>query len=474
MAIRLLDRINTMASGFRQGVSVLRWEKFDTSTAEGRSKERYRRAALTSLAQGGAKGVSILTMLVSIPLTLTYLGPERYGMWMTIGSVIMMLGFTDLGLGLGLLNTISAAHGQDDRQAAVNAVSSGFFMLSAIAILILLSFVITYPFIPWKRVFNVNSPIAVQEAGPAMAAFMACFAVNLPLGVVQRVQMGYQEGFVNSLWESAGKIVGLLGLLLVIYLKAGLVWLVLAVAGAPVLAWLCNSLILFGFLRPWLRPRWSQATFTCAGKIFQIGIMFFLLQIAVSLAFTSDNLVAAQVLGPEAVAQYSVAYQMFSVALLMATLLAGPLWPAYGEALARGDIPWVKRTLVRSLVTTFFIAGIPSLFFVIMGPWIIHLWVGSGITVPFLLLIGLGIWTTMSAVGNALSIFFNGANMLRFQVICWLLMAVSALGAKIYLAQTIGLPGIVWGTTTAFFFCCVLPYAIYTPRLLSRLNRSTS
>jgi len=462
-------RIIFLTSSLRQCVSVLRLRKFDTSTPQGRSLERYRRAALTTLAQAFARGVSILTILISVPLTLRYLGAERYGMWMTISSVVMMLGFADLGLGLGLMNTVSEAHGRDDRLAAVNSVSSGFFMLSMVALIMLTGFALAYPFIPWPKIFNVRSPTAIREAGPAMAVFVACFALNLPLGVVQRVQLGYQEGFLNSLWESAGKVLGLLGLLLVIYLQAGLVWLVLAVAGAPVLAWLLNSLILFGFRCPWLRPRWRQASWIFAVKIFRVGIMFLFLQITVSITLNSDNLVAAQVLGPEAVAQYSVAYRMFSIALLMATMLAGPLWPAYGEALARGDNPWVKRTLMRSLVITLFIAGIPSLGFLILGHWIIRLWVGSGITVSFLLLLGLGLWTTLWAVGSALSIFFNAANILRFQVVCCSIMAVSSLAAKIFLAKIIGLPGIIWGTVIAYLICFALPYGIYTRRLFSNI-----
>jgi O-antigen/teichoic acid export membrane protein len=467
---RLINLFNSLIVLPRQLVLIIRFKEFDTSTPEGRSKERYRRAAFTSMAQGAAKGVSVLTMVVSVPLTLTYLGAERYGMWMTISSVVLMMGFADFGMGLGLMNAVSEAHGREDRQAAINSVSSGFVMLAMVALVILTAFSLAYPFIPWPRVFNVKSQLAVQEAGPAMAVFVACFVLNLPLGVVQRVQMGYQEGFFNNLWEIAGKILGLLGLVLVIYLEAGLVWLVLAVSGAPVLAWLLNTLILFGFRRPWLRPRWNRASFTWAKKIFRLGILFFLLQVTFSLAFTSDNLVAAQVLGPDAVAQYSVAYRMFSVALLMATLLSAPLWPAYGEALARGDIPWIKRTLIRSLVLTFFIAGIPSLFFVIWGPWIIRLWVGPQISPSFLLLLGLGIWTTISSVGAALAMFFNGANILKLQMVCGLIMAISALGAKIWLAHVIGLPGIIWGTIIAYFFSAALPFAIYTPRLLHNLK----
>jgi O-antigen/teichoic acid export membrane protein len=385
-------------------------------------------------------------------------------MWMTISSVVMMMGFADLGMGLGLMNAVSEAHGRDDHQAAMNYVSSGFVMLSAVALLILTAFAVAYPLIPWAKIFNVKSQLAMQEAGPAMAVFVACFAVSLPLGVVQRVQMGYQEGFFNSLWESAGKVFGLLGLLLVIYLKAGLAWLVLAVAGAPVFVWLLNSLALFGFRRPWLRPRWHHATVTCAIKIFRIGILFFLLQIAVSLAFTSDNLVAAQILGPDAVAQYSVASRIFSVALLMATLLSGPLWPAYGEAMARGDKSWAKQTLIRSLKVTLLLVGITCIILVIFGTKIIHVWVGSQITPSFLLLLGLGVWTVLFAMGNSLAMFLNGANIIGFQVVTALITALITLAAKIYLTSVIGLSGIVWSTVIAYTFFTAIPISFYIVR----------
>ena len=108
-----------------------------------------------------------------------------------------------------------------------------------------------------------------------MAVFVTCFAVNMPLGVVQQVQLDYQEGFINGLWESAGKVLGLAGLLLVIYLKTGLVWLVLVVAGAPGVAWLFNSFVLFGYRRPWLRPQWSLVSSPVLKGSFGLAFSFF-------------------------------------------------------------------------------------------------------------------------------------------------------------------------------------------------------
>ncbi len=79
--------------------SLLKLSSFNTQTAEGRSRERYRRASLSTIAAGLSKVVSILTGLITVPLTIKYLGAERYGLWMTISSTIAMLTFADLGIG---------------------------------------------------------------------------------------------------------------------------------------------------------------------------------------------------------------------------------------------------------------------------------------------------------------------------------------------------------------------------------------
>jgi hypothetical protein len=150
-------------------------------------------------------------------------------------------------------------------------------MLIGIAMLIAVLFFLVYPMIPWKRVFNVESLEAVQEAGPAMVVFFACFLINLPLGIVQRVQLGYQEGFQNSLWFVAGSLLGLAGVLLAIEMKSGLPWLVLAMTGGPVAAAAANSLHLFGWKRPWLRPLWTRVS-ESESKILSARESFFLLQ----------------------------------------------------------------------------------------------------------------------------------------------------------------------------------------------------
>ena len=64
---------------------------FDTSHPGGRSKERYRRLLLTAATGPIANGCGFLAFLITVPLTVRYLGPERYGAWMSLSALMLSL-----------------------------------------------------------------------------------------------------------------------------------------------------------------------------------------------------------------------------------------------------------------------------------------------------------------------------------------------------------------------------------------------
>ena len=458
----------------RQIVSLLRLTPFDISSAAGRSKERYRRIALSAAAMVASKAVSLVGTVITVPLTLHYLGTERYGLWMTISSFIAMLSFADLGMGCGLMNAISQADGKDDREAARNYVSSALAVLCVLAVCLAGCFALVHSWIPWARVFNISSPVALAETGVAVAVLFGCFAISMPLGVVQRVQMGYQESFSMSLWTGVGSVFALGGVLLAVHMRAGLPWLVLATSAAPILAGVINGVVLFGYQKPWLRPNHQCVSLKSAMTILKIGLLFFILQIVVALAYSSDNIVAAHVLGPEAVTQYAVPLRLFAVVPMLLGMVIAPLWPAYGEAIARQDTDWVATALRRSLVLVLAISAPVSLFFVVFGGRAIHFWVGPAIHPSLLLLVGMAFFTVLTMTANVGSTLLNGANVIRFQVVTALLVGITALGAKILLARWIGLPGIIWGTTLALFVFMAVPNAVFIPRLLRCMRRQAS
>ncbi len=443
----------------------------DLSTEEGRAHERHRRVMLTALASMLAKLLSVGTALISIPLTLHYLGVERFGMWMTISSLIALLAFADFGIANGVLSAVAQAQGKDDAPALRRVVSSGFFMLCGIALLIVLLFALSYPFVPWHTVFNVQGAQARAEAGPALAVFVGCFAAAIALGMVQRVQMGLQMGFVASLWQCVGSVCALLGVLLAISLQAGLPWLVAALAGAPLLVALLNSLHFYGRSRPDLRPRWRWISGHSSRELAATGWLFFVLQVTVGVAYTSDSIVIAQVLGAAAVADYAVPEKLFGLIAMGVTMALAPLWPAYGEAVSRGDSAWVQRTLKRSLQLATGIAAVAALLLLVLGPKIIALWVGAAVAPPMLLLLALACWKVVEAAGVALAMFLNGVRVVRLQLWCALPTAATAIGLKLLWVPLWGVAGAVWASVAAYLVFTALPVMWRLPGLLRTLPR---
>lgn len=438
----------------------------DTTSESGRSLERYRRAALTSAATVLGRGMGLVATLISVPLTIRYLGTERYGIWMTISSIVALLGFADLGLGNGLLNAISTSHGRDDRDFARNCVSSAFFLLTAVAVFLAVVFALCYPSIPWDRVFNVSPEVGRQEAGPAMAVFFGCFLLGLPLGIITRIQMGYQQGFVNAAWQAVGSLLTLVCLLVAIWLRGSLPLLVLALAGAPLLATALNGAALFCRKMPWLAPNWSAISWQAARQIGQAGFMFLILQVCVALLSSVDNLIVAQILGQDAVTQLAVPARLFSVAGAVAMIALMPLWPAYGEAIARGDVAWAKRTLMRSTLLAGLVSAAFALPLIVFGRPIIHAWAGTDIQPSQSLLLALGCWTVLSTVGTSISMFLNAANVVAFQTVCAVAVGLSATLLKIRIGESCGSEGIVWATNSAYALLAMVPMLWFVPVVL--------
>ena len=452
---------NLRKSKIYDAKNFLRLTPFNTATPEGRASERKRRVMLTAFFSTVSQGVKILVSIISVSLLIGYLGNERYGMWLTISSIIAFVSFADLGVGNGLLNAISEAAGNDDKQKALQAISSALLMLSIVALILGVIFALVFQWIPWGRVFNVSSSIALREAGPAIAIFASSFLIGMPLAVTQKTQIGYQEGYWNDIWLTVGNVLGLIGIIFAIQLQVGTPELILVLVGAPVVALFINGLVLFGIRRPWLRPKLSAVSSTTARQLATVGIQFFVLQIAVAVGYTSDRIVIAQVMGAEMVPQFGVPQRLFLMVSMVIGFVLVPLWPAYGEALAKGDFSWIKATLTRTVRLTLLVTVPASFLLVVFGGFLIDVWVGQSIQPTFILMLGLGLWTVISSVGNAFAMFLNGMGMIRIQVILAIIMAVTNLALSILLTFRIGVAGPVWGSVITYTVVVLIPITLY-------------
>lgn len=449
------------------------WQKPpESDTADSRATERLRRTILSGLAAVLARGVWALSLILSVPLTLGYLGQERYGLWMTVTSLLTLLQFADFGIGNGLLNAVARATGNEDELDARRNVSSAFFSLLAIASFGGIVFAMFYSSINWASLYNVSEAQAIADSGPVTAAFALTFLLALPLGVVGRTQQGFQEGYLESLWQALGRVFGLVVVVLAVTLDLGLPILVLGFVGAPVLTQAANNIAYFYFQRPAIRPALGMWDRQVAANVIRTGFLFFALQLVVAVAFAADTLILAQMLGPVAVAVYTISFQLFSFVPMLVRVFLLPLWPAYGEATARGDQAWVESTFRKALRSSLQI-GVPvAAGLVVAGTFIIRLWTGSIVDPPILLLVALGINAViLYGWGDPVAMYLNGTSKVRFEVAWAIPMAIVNLPLSILLTSVLGISGPAWGTSIAYFLLMLVPTTVYLRRWLNAKPR---
>ena len=191
---------------------------------------------------------------------------------------------------------------------------------------------------------------------------------------------------------------------------------------------------------------------------------------SIAVGYTSDSFVVTQIMGPDAVTEYNVPYRLFSIFTVVLTFFLGPLWPAYAEARARGDVAWVKRTLRRSMIVSIAFNILAALVLVFAGRWIIQLWVKGAVAPTKTLMVAFALYLIVTGLHAPLSYLLNGLSIVRFQLVCWIAMAVSNLALSIWLTKLYGVPGVVFGTVIANFVCFVIPSAWFVRRFLSRMR----
>src|SRR5665648_546203 len=92
--------------------------------------ERSIKAKKNILASLIIKGLSIAISLVLVPLTINYINPSRYGIWLTLSSIVGWFSFFDIGLTQGLRNKFAEAKAKGEDNLAQILVSTTYATVS--------------------------------------------------------------------------------------------------------------------------------------------------------------------------------------------------------------------------------------------------------------------------------------------------------------------------------------------------------
>jgi O-antigen/teichoic acid export membrane protein len=390
------------------------------------------------------KGIDSLVYLLLVPVTLGYLNPYEYGIWLTLSSILAWINSFDIGLGNGMRNKLAEAYAMQKKELCRSYVSTTFFMLCLLMGGIILVGSLVYHFIDWYQILNTTIE-AVPHLDQIVYVAFAIFCLNFVFKIIGNVYLALQLPAVNNAIVTLGHLLSLIVIFILTKTTTGsLLFVAVAYTASPLLVYLLVYPVTFQILFPWLAPAISYFDKKYLKDLFSIGIQFFLLQLSGILLFAFANLLISHQFGPQEVTPYNIAFRYFSFVPMVMAIILSPMWSASTDAYAKGDLHWIQKTMSHIHKILLLAYGVIVLM-VCAAQMVYRIWVGPEIEIPFTMSLFIGLYFAILISSLSYSNFLNGLGKLRVQTINTVTVAILFYPICTILGQSLGILGIVCG-----------------------------
>ena len=327
------------------------------------------------------KGLSVLVTMLLVPATIGYVSDEIYGVWLAIVSVIGWFNVLDIGLTPGLKNKLTEALAAGNMQRAKALVSTTYLSVFLIFLPIAVAGYYLTPYIDWCDLLNI-SPVYKAEVVEGMQMLCLLICVQMTANVIVSVLAAYQRVAYSQTFTVIGNVLAYFAILiLTCTVPPSLPLLVVVLAGMPIATTIAASVWLYLTRYREVAPSLSTVDFTYFKGLFNLGIKFFIINIQAVVVYQSTYMLIAHVSSPQSVTAYNIAYRYLSMAMILYNMVIAPIWPAYTDAYAKGDVEWM-RSMRQKMLKVLCLCSLLCICFAAVAQPFYHIWVGNKADVP--------------------------------------------------------------------------------------------
>lgn len=399
----------------------------------------------------------LIAPLLATPVMLHYFGDADFGIWATSVSVTSLAVFADLGIGNGLLTRIAAAFGKDSTDEINRYTASAYFTLGMLSLALIMLTTLGYFLYSWFGQPSNSSSAAI------VFSVLVIFFAGLPASIFHNLMYGLQKVPTSNFFLTIGSALGLVGCLFGVHFAVA-PWAVAAAYSLPPVIVTLVGTIWFFYRNPKYRPRVVSVQAHYVRDLLKLSSHFFVLSILTAIGLNVDNLIISINAGPEAVTAYSIPARLGSVLGLLILTLFMPLWGANGEALARGEFLWVKRSTRRmSLLGCLLVLACGSVM-LMLADKLIMLWVGRAFVDQNIILASVVATSTVVAFTSPYSMVLNALGRANTQIWPWLAFVLLSVPLKYVFVgtKTLWLAAAITGLVYA---------AVITPTIVNAARR---
>ena len=400
-----------------------------------RGHERSINAKKNILASFIIKGFSIAISLLVVPLSLNYVNPSQYGIWLTLSSMVAWISFFDIGFTQGFRNKFAEAKAKGDTLLARIYISTTYFYMGIIFIIVWVFLLIVCQFINWQTLLNITADLET-EVSRLVIIIVTYFCFQFVFRIINTMLIADEKPAKASFLDLLGQFVSLIIIFAFTRLtKGSLLNLGLAIGVAPTLVIMLATYILFKTQYKDYLPSIKLVKKEYTKDIMNLGMKFFVLQIAFIVQYETTSFLIAHYFDTVQVTSYNIAYKYFFTLQMIFMILLTPLWSASTVAYNSGDTDWIRGVVKKYLIFLVPFVLFGAIMLVFARP-VYDLWLGKN-TVDIKFSISLLCYIFFSTAMFA-SIFvnvINGIGALKIQFFTSIFTAIGFLVFSILLIK---------------------------------------
>jgi O-antigen/teichoic acid export membrane protein len=231
------------------------------------------------------KSCNFLLGMLLVPMTLNYISPLEYGIWLTLSSIINWFSFFDIGLGNGLKNILAETNALGHNNKSQIYISTSYAILTFISLFIFLIFIFVNPIIDWTIFLNTTN-INEETLNQYVLILIIFFCISFIIQPINTILTATHNTAKLS-------IIGLIGsffsyifvYFLSVFTEASLLKLIIILAGIPILVQIIATLFFFKTNLEKFSPKIKFVNFKYAKQLLNVGSIFFIIQIGALLIF---------------------------------------------------------------------------------------------------------------------------------------------------------------------------------------------
>ncbi len=372
------------------------------------------------LMSGFYKGISGLSLFISIPFLIKYLGQEDYGIWILVFTLFQWILVMDFGIQSSLKTKIPVLFHQNKFDLIKSYIKITYKYAIYLALFIFALFVTFICIYDIKTVLNITT----HSKNFIYLLFLLnvfFFCINSIAGIHKSLFVAYLKGKYAEESLAVNQIGSLILIISAVYFlpninsEKKLLLITIINGGFCLLVNTFYSIRFFKLEKINLKTKIKPPK-EFVQEIINIGIRFMAIQLGMMLFFTIDNYIISNNFSPKDVVPYDTVTKIFQLPLMILYAALSPLWSMF----AKDYIEKNKKNLYNNFkkFNTYFIVILCLIFILyLICPFIVSIWIKDELEIPKNLVLYIAIVTSFRIFTTFYSYFLNGIGKLNLFII---------------------------------------------------------